>query len=87
MSAYRKNFDETKYLSFLIKDDELLENYNENWEKIKNSLRKFFDNKPVYNEKHLKAKQNPITEKSIQIFMLINAKRRFSINLFISNFE
>ena len=29
MSAYRKDFDETKYMSFLIKDDELLEKYNE----------------------------------------------------------
>ena len=26
MSAYRKDFDETKYMSFLIKDDELLKN-------------------------------------------------------------
>ena len=32
MSAYRK--DETKYISFLIKDDELLGKYNEIWEKI-----------------------------------------------------
>ena len=29
MSAYRRNFDETKYMSFLIKDIELLEKYNE----------------------------------------------------------
>ena len=28
MSAYRKDFDETKFMSFLIKDDELLRNYN-----------------------------------------------------------
>ena len=28
MSAYRKDFDETKYVSSLIKDDELLEKYN-----------------------------------------------------------
>ena len=33
MSAYRRDFDETKYRSFLIKDDELLEKCNENWEK------------------------------------------------------
>ena len=33
MSAYRKDFDETKYMSFLIKDDELLEKYNETWKK------------------------------------------------------
>ena len=32
---YRSDFDETKYMSFLIKDDELLEAYNENWEKLK----------------------------------------------------
>ena len=28
MSTYRKDFDETKYMSFLIEDDELLEKYN-----------------------------------------------------------
>ena len=28
-TAYRNDFDETKYLSFLIKDDALLEKYNE----------------------------------------------------------
>ena len=56
MSAYRKDFDETKYMSFLIKDDELLEKYNEIWEKVKNSIKEEFDSKPVYNEKYLKAK-------------------------------
>ena len=29
MSTYRKDFDETKYISFLIKDDDLSEKYNE----------------------------------------------------------
>ena len=29
MTEYRKDFDESKYISFLIKDDELLEKYNE----------------------------------------------------------
>ena len=40
MTAYRKDFNKTKYVSFLIKDDELLEKYNEIWEKINNSLKK-----------------------------------------------
>ena len=40
MSAYRKDFDETKYISFLIKDDELLQTYNEIWEKVKNYVKK-----------------------------------------------
>ena len=35
MGAYRRDFDESKYISFLIKDDELLEKYNEIWEKLK----------------------------------------------------
>ena len=29
MSGYRRDFYETKYISFLIKDDELLQKYNE----------------------------------------------------------
>ena len=56
MTAYRKDFDETKYMSFLIKDNELFKKYNETWEKVKNSLKKEFDSEPVYNEKYLKAK-------------------------------
>ena len=56
MSAYRKDSDETKYISFLIKDDELFEKYNEIWGKVKNSLKKEFDGEQVYNEKYLKTK-------------------------------
>ena len=35
MSAYGRGFDKIKHVFFLIKDDELLEKYNENWEKVK----------------------------------------------------
>ena len=56
MSAYRTDFDETKYMSFLIKDDELLKKYNKIWEKVKNGIKKSFDIKLVYNEKYLKGK-------------------------------
>ena len=42
-------------MSFLIKDDELLEKFNEIWRKIKNSIKKKFDSEPLYNEKYLKA--------------------------------
>ena len=40
MSAYRKDFDETEYICFLIKDDELLEKYNESWENLKIASKK-----------------------------------------------
>ena len=40
-------------MSFLIKDDELLEKYNEIWGKVNNRIKKEFDSEPVYNEKYL----------------------------------
>ena len=44
-------------MSFLIKDDELSEKYNEIWERVRNSIRiNKFDTEPVYNEKYLKTK-------------------------------
>ena len=56
MSACRKDFDETKYMSFLIKDDELFKKYNKIWKKVKNTIDKEIDSEPVYNEKYLKAR-------------------------------
>ena len=47
MNAYRKDFDETKHISFFKKDDELLEKYNDIWEKVKNNLRKELASEPV----------------------------------------
>ena len=46
-----EDFNETKYISFLIKDVELLEKYSEIWKKVKNSLKKKFDSELAYNEK------------------------------------
>ena len=40
MSTCGRDFDETKYMSFFIKDNELLEKHNEIWEKVKNSIKK-----------------------------------------------
>ena len=40
MSANRRDFNETKYMAFLVKDDELLENYNKLWDKVSNSMKK-----------------------------------------------
>ena len=56
MTACRKNFDETKFMYFLIEDDELLEKYNKNCGKVKDSLKREFDSKSVYNKKYLKVK-------------------------------
>ena len=57
MTAYRKDFDEIKFMSLLIKDHELLQKYNDIWEKIKDSLKRELDSKPVYNKiQYLKLK-------------------------------
>ena len=47
MRANKTDFDETKFMSFLIKDDELSEKYNEIWEKFKNNIKKEFDSEPM----------------------------------------
>ena len=40
MCAYRRDFDKTKCMSFLIKDKKLLEKYNEIWKKVSNIIKK-----------------------------------------------
>ena len=56
MSAYRHDFDETKYASFLIKDNKLLEKYIEIWEKVSNTFKKEFDSHLAYNKEYLRTK-------------------------------
>ena len=73
MSAYRKDFYEIKYVSFLIKDDKLLEKYSysirrefqkkETSVKVSYTIRKEFDSNPVYNKKYLRAKIKPYNGK------------------------
>ena len=56
MNAYKRDFDETKFMFFLIKNDELLEKYNEIWDKVSKVIKKGFDSNPEYNDKYLKNK-------------------------------
>ena len=55
MCTYKRDFDETKYMSLLIKDNQLLEKYDEIWDKVSNVIKKGFDSEHVYNEKYLKS--------------------------------
>ena len=43
MSGWVNRFKETKYMSFYIKDDQLLKKYKEIWYKISNTMQKGFD--------------------------------------------
>ena len=63
MTAYRKDFNETKYVPFLITDDKWLRKYNEIWEKVTNIIYKELDSDPVYNKKYIKTKIKPCNGK------------------------
>ena len=56
MTTYRKYFDEIKDVSFLIKDDKLLEKYNEIWDKVSYTIRKEFGSNLLYNKRNLRDK-------------------------------
>ena len=57
MTGYIKYFENGgKNMSFVIKDDDVLDKYNEIWDKIKETLSIKFHSTPVYDEKYIKAK-------------------------------
>ena len=57
MSGYIKYFGNGgKSMSFLIKDDEMWEKYEQIWDVIKNKLGIKFHSQPVYDKKYIKAK-------------------------------
>ena len=57
VSTYVINYDgQTKWLYFLIKNDDLLENYNIIWDKVSADIKKEFDNELVHDKYFLKTK-------------------------------
>ena len=57
MNGYIKYFESGgKNMSFLIKNDEVCEKYEEIWDVIKNKLGIKFHSEPIYEKKYLKAK-------------------------------
>ena len=57
MTGYIKYFENgVKNMSLVIKDDDVLDKYNEIWDKIKETLSIKFHSMPVYDEKYIKTK-------------------------------
>ena len=57
MSGYIKYFQNGgKNMSFMVKDDNVLDKYNKIWDKIKEKLNIKFHSMPVYDETYIKAK-------------------------------
>ena len=57
MSGYIKYFENSgKNMSFMIKDDRVLDKYSEIWTRIKKTLNIKFNSMAVYDQKYIKAK-------------------------------
>ena len=66
-SDYLKSYDgQTKWMYFLIDDDDLLKKYNTVWDKVSAYIKKEFDSEPVYNkeflETEIKSHGNEVTD-------------------------
>ena len=76
MAAYRRDFDKIKYLSFLIKDNKLLEKYNEIQDKVSKFVEKIFDSEHIYNGKYLKTKIKSYERKINTIFIIKKCQKK-----------
>ena len=61
-SAYVKSYNgQTKWMNFLIEDDDVLEQYNSIWDKVNADIKKEFHSEPVYNKTELKSHGDEVT--------------------------
>ena len=84
-SAHVKSYDgQTKWMYFLIEDDDLLEKYNTILDKVSAKIKNEFDSKYAYNEKFLIKNKNLMGMK-LQFFTIKEFLRWILIMLFSSN--
>ena len=63
MSGYGKCYvGQTKYMYFLIEDDDLLEKYNIVWDKVSADVKKELDREHVHNKIFLKSYGDEVTD-------------------------
>ena len=73
--AFVKSYDgQTKWMYFLIEDDDLLEKNNTILDKFSADVKKEFDSRSVYNKKFLKTKIKSYVDE-LQIFTIKNFLR------------
>ena len=69
MSGHIKYFQNSgKNMSFITKDDRVLDKHNEIWYKIKKMLNIKFHSMPVYDERYIKAKVKNLMVRLKQTF-------------------
>ena len=80
MSRYIKYFENGgKNMSFLIKDDEVWEKYEQIQDVIKNKLGITFHSKPIYKQKYLKAKVREFGSVIKKTFQVIKCLQKICI--------
>ena len=57
MCISKNNFCKTRCIYFSKKDGKFLENYDEVWETVSNTIKKKINSEPVHNKKYLKAEK------------------------------
>ena len=68
-------------MSFLIKDDEVLKNYENIWDVIKNKLSIKFHSEPIYEQNYLKAKVREFNGVIKTTFWVIICQKKICIML------
>ena len=82
MSGYIKYFESGgKNMSFMVKYDDVLDKYNEMWDKTKNKLNIKFHGTPVNDEKYIKVKVKEIDGKIKTNFLGNKTQKETSISL------
>ena len=70
MTGYIKCFENGgKNMSFVIKENDVLDKYNEIWDRIKNTLNIKFQSIAVYDEQYIKAKVRAFNDEIKLIFL------------------
>ena len=75
--------EQTKWMFFWIKDNDLLETYNTIWDKVSVDIKREFDSKPLYSKEYLKKKNLAVI--SYRFLRERNFKGRLSSYLFSGN--
>ena len=55
MSIYRRDFDKTKYMYQLIKNEKNFDEYNKIWKKVSNIIKSKTNRELIHDKKYLKA--------------------------------
>ena len=66
-------------MSFMVKDDDVLDKYNKMWDKIKEKLTIKFHSMPVYDKTYIKAKIKELTVKLRQTFQPMKYQKKICI--------